>query len=1342
MNGSDETGTGAQGSPVASLSKAVDLAEDGGTVYVMSDLTMTECARYYGKDLTITSGDGGPYMLTRGEDFDMISDTARSWYNPAMIEVGSTDGPGTASLTLTNIVLDDGGKHMGEYYIQAASNGTGNTEFGDMVINHGAIVQDAMIATYNGTGTITLGEGAVLKNFGGMSAVRLSSGTLVMESGSKIVDDTVTDRTKGTVITGANKSYYGPAGAIWMQGGSVEVKHGAEISDIVGRAFYVDSGNVTINGTVSNVCSDADMWWGEGGSIVHLRSNATATLGSTGVVDGKGRTTRGASFDVLAGCEFTAAEGSVIKDIAGGGNIVNVSGTAHLNGEITGCTGGGHVICAQSSSNHYVRIGETANIHHNTNAYGVIYTQGTNGVIDIYGKLNDNVSTDRGGALVLANNGSHVEVNMYDGAEMCRNVSHQTGGAVMVSCGTFTMNGGTISGNISGAGSVGAEDKVGGGVYVRRGGQFIMNGGTLSDNSAAGIGGNIALDAADYNGSVPYVELNGGSVAGGTMNATVAESDGSYSASGGEANDLTVVGGSTFGKTDRYLSVSDDVELSEQSIFMDDYDFYIENPGHSVKLGNASADCEKYMTDSLADRNLTQVRGSYWYETSASAQSFDISGLSFDDSKELYAAIVATDEAGAPVADGAVTLRTVEVAENGLFTLSLPGQNATGYAVVFVQEGELPAQVVTVTPANLTVYEGGDGYSAVVGDDGSITTSNSMPHPMFRIDGMENADGMTLANADKSWTVVSDGNGYYHFEPAAGQDEVRVTYTDAEGSAVTNDEFNLAAVGDTFAQFSIDLYLGENNLADIVAMRDEQSYAVALGTGTLTVRAVEADDPAAVTSDVTEAAPSAPLGSGTAQAVAPEGGTTYTLNDTGVELPEDARPALLFDDIIVSDGVDRTSALRDRVDSELGGASTNRQYEMKYLDLVDTNNSNAWITSSEGVDIYWAYPEGTDQSTDFALLHFRDLHRDGAASGFEVGDVASCEVEQVTIEKDEYGIKFHIPAGGFSPFVLAWGHSSVTPPPVTQKVTLTYIENGGRPLKDVTVTKGSSVELATPVREGYTFEGWFYDSALTKSAGMGGTRITLNKDTAVYAKWSRTGVPDAFTTDHINYIVGRDLPGGRFIAPLEDVTRAEVATMVFRLLKPEVREGHLTDECVFPDVSQDAWYAEPVATLAAMGAVKGYPQDGLFHPDEPITRAELVTIVTRLDDRFEEGEWYGDLPFTDVPEGHWATNVLSFASNRGWLMGDMLADGTASGTFRPDDTITRAETMAIFNRMLQRLPESEDDLLSGRIEWPDNQDVSAWYWLAVEEATNNHDHALKDDGVHERWTKLLENIDW
>lgn len=215
--------------------------------------------------------------------------------------------------------------------------------------------------------------------------------------------------------------------------------------------------------------------------------------------------------------------------------------------------------------------------------------------------------------------------------------------------------------------------------------------------------------------------------------------------------------------------------------------------------------------------------------------------------------------------------------------------------------------------------------------------------------------------------------------------------------------------------------------------------------------------------------------------------------------------------------------------------------------------------------------------------------------------------------------------------------------------------------------------------------------------------------------------------------------------------------MVFRLLEEDVRAAYLTDESPFPDVDSDAWYAEPVATLASMGAILGYPNDGTFRPDQPITRAELTAIVTRLDEHFaDDGTLYGEVPFSDVPETHWAYPVLSYATNRGWLMGDSVSDGT----FRPDDTITRAETMAIFNRVLQRLPYSAEDILPGRVEWPDNQDESAWYWLVVEEATNNHDHAwvsgehgvhepeLGADGQpveigeHEKWTVLLPNVEW
>ena len=236
------------------------------------------------------------------------------------------------------------------------------------------------------------------------------------------------------------------------------------------------------------------MWQGNGGVVMHMRVNATATFGPTAVIDGKGVTLSGSGISVLGGCKLTMDNGSLITGY-NNGDALDIGGTAYLNGEITGLTGSGHAIVAQSSSNHYIRIGETANIHNNICNYGVIYTQGSNGVIDIYGKINNNISTDRGGALTLANNGPHVEANMYDGAEMCGNVSYQTGGAVMVSCGTFTMYGGTISDNISGAGNVGADDQVGGGVYVRRGGQFIMNGGTISGNAAGSVGGNIGFFA-------------------------------------------------------------------------------------------------------------------------------------------------------------------------------------------------------------------------------------------------------------------------------------------------------------------------------------------------------------------------------------------------------------------------------------------------------------------------------------------------------------------------------------------------------------------------------------------------------------------------------------------------------------------------------------------------------------------------------------------------------------------------------------------------------------------------------------------------------------------------------
>ena len=165
--GNDEQNTGTKDLPFATLAKAVDAAADGTTIYVMSDLTMDQCARFYDKSLKITSGEGGPYTITRSADFKQQSDTARSWYNPAMIEVQSSSAS-SVGLTLSDIVLDDAGMHEGTVFAQAVS-GDGN---GDNTV----YVQDAIIAS-NATVpcTVTLGKDAVLRNFGGMSAVRATN---------------------------------------------------------------------------------------------------------------------------------------------------------------------------------------------------------------------------------------------------------------------------------------------------------------------------------------------------------------------------------------------------------------------------------------------------------------------------------------------------------------------------------------------------------------------------------------------------------------------------------------------------------------------------------------------------------------------------------------------------------------------------------------------------------------------------------------------------------------------------------------------------------------------------------------------------------------------------------------------------------------------------------------------------------------------------------------------------------------------------------------------------------------------------------------------------------------
>ena len=291
------------------------------------------------------------------------------------------------------------------------------------------------------------------------------------------------------------------------------------------------------------------------------------------------------------------------------------------------------------------------------------------------------------------------------------------------------------------------------------------------------------------------------------------------------------------------------------------------------------------------------------------------------------------------------------------------------------------------------------------------------------------------------------------------------------------------------------------------------------------------------------------------------------------------------------------------------------------------------------------------------------------------------------------------------------------------RYTLHYESNGGTAYKDERYSSGTKVTLdKTPTRESYTFTGWYADQALTQKI----TTVTMNSNKTVYAGWEATGVPDKLNgDDHYAYVIGY-LDGN--VRPNANVSRAETATIFFRLLKSDIRDGNLIADNGFSDVSDGQWHNKAISTMAKLGIVKGRRADS-FDPDASITRAEFAAICARFNTKPVENSG----SFSDI-SGHWAENEIERAAAFGWI------SGYPDGTFRPDARITRAEAMTMINRVLCRMPQSKSDLLDSMVTWPDNK-PSDWHYLAVQEATNSHDFDRKGE-VGESWTKLTSVPDW
>ena len=296
--------------------------------------------------------------------------------------------------------------------------------------------------------------------------------------------------------------------------------------------------------------------------------------------------------------------------------------------------------------------------------------------------------------------------------------------------------------------------------------------------------------------------------------------------------------------------------------------------------------------------------------------------------------------------------------------------------------------------------------------------------------------------------------------------------------------------------------------------------------------------------------------------------------------------------------------------------------------------------------------------------------------------------------------------------------------------TLTFDTMGGSRIDPVKVRHGNAVaKPKDPVNGGYWFDGWYTDKTYRTPYNFA---TPLTQDTTIYAKWFlivlpgvtiKKATPKLNTYDHFAYVQG--YPDGT-VKPAGNITRAETAAILFRLMDNSSRKTYLSTKSGFRDVTASSWYNTYVATLNNAGVITD-SANGYFRPNEAITRAELAAMLASFTETTRAANY-----FDDVSANHWAANAIAVCAKLGWIT------GYPDGSFRPDRNVTRAELMAMINRATGRAPKSADAFLPGMKTWSDNT-ADKWYYLDVQEATNSHSYAVSPT---ELWTALTAAPDW
>ena len=695
-------------------------------------------------------------------------------------------------------------------------------------------------------------------------------------------------------------------------------------------------------------------------------------------------------------------------------------------------------------------------------------------------------------------------------------------------------------------------------------------------------------------------------------------------------------------------------------------------------------------------------------------------------------------------------------------------ETTTVYAVWGYDEnddGVADAMQIVIVPADMTIYEGGDGYEGILDTDGEgvgeapdEASENGLPEPGYYLmlpydldnvlggnDNTERLDGklrLVYTNGDdhREWDlklyneeagpagnrvstdVDRNGNGekddfyyVYKLEPTNKDYPVRLEVQMEDGTLKTTDTFTDFDIDSLYQPLKMRLYNTPGFARDLVTAQipvdtdgkynpestnfDDVNTVVgpntvvgiARGWGELTVRGTNIDEPVSeikdsgteITDEVT-------------QITAVESGTeknVYNVNGSDIPVINQDAVQFLADTIVDPEGTS-TAQLKDAAQAENSAITDDYTFDFSYLDLVDTSNGNAYVTLADeenmSVDLYWPYPEDMDKSEPVYIVHYDGLDRDfNGANLAEELNKKDVSVNVYSVDSDEFtltdtGNGYKITTSTFSPFAIVYKQEqSVTPDP---------------------------------------------------GPGGGGDddRPGLNLE------------------DHYSYIVGypEDYRTGEAtddeslwpVKPQGKITRAEVATIFYRLLNNETRTENWTTSNNFTDVDADDWYNTPISTLSSMGIIVGY-NDGSFQPNAPITRAEFAAIAVRFyqnnDVNYEEGL------FTDIDGSEWFADAIAAAYEHG------IIGGYVDGSFQPNNQITRAEAAAIVNRTTDRFPDKDHLLDAAEMRtWPDNADPDVWYYADIQEATNSHEYYKMDDPDGEKgdqieqWTERGEDVDW